>query len=133
MYKIGCHVGHICCWSIVYNFLRIYSLKPNVVKFDESTINNEIGILENISKCSTKALSSIEEKSLPSDCIDHLEIECKVVDGQEKVQEKSNIMKHLKIFTDKNNLKALFAPALWGSGRWCDNWYSSSIKKSSNW
>ncbi|XP_004515379.2 protein PIN-LIKES 3-like [Cicer arietinum] len=107
-------VGHICCWSIVYNFLRIYSLKPSVVKFDESTKNNEIGILENISKCSKKALSSIEEKSLPSDCIDHLEIECKVVDGQEKVQEKSNIMKHLKNFTDRNNLKALFAPALWG-------------------
>ncbi|CAJ2665042.1 unnamed protein product [Trifolium pratense] len=112
-------VGHIYAWSLVYNILRIYTPKTNVVKFDESTKLEEINNLENFSKCSTRALAPIEEKSLSNDCIDQLKIECKVIDGQEKkvqVQEKSSIIKQLNILLcDKVNLKALFAPALWGA------------------
>ncbi|WJX85883.1 hypothetical protein P8452_68269 [Trifolium repens] len=111
-------VGHIYAWSLVYNILRIYTPKTNVFKFDESTKLEKINNIENFSKCSPRTLAPIEERSLSNDCtIDQLEIECKVIDGQEKVQEKSNnIMKQLYILLgDKDNLKALFAPALWGA------------------
>ncbi|KAK2391374.1 hypothetical protein P8452_28492 [Trifolium repens] len=110
-------VGHIYAWSLVYNILRIYTPnKTNVVKFDESTKLEEINNLEKFSKCSTRALAPIEEKSLSNDCIDQLEIQCKVIDGHEKIQEKPSIMKQLNILLgDKDNLKALFAPALWGA------------------
>jgi hypothetical protein len=70
----------------VYNILRVYTPKTNVVKFDESTKLEKIHNIENFSKCSTRTLPPIEEKSLSNDCtIDQLEIECKVIDGQEKV------------------------------------------------
>ncbi|WJX35073.1 hypothetical protein P8452_23112 [Trifolium repens] len=110
-------VGHIYAWSLVYNILRIYTPnKTNVAKFDESTKLEEINNLEKFSKCSTRALAPIEEKSLSNDYIDQLEIQCKVIDGHEKIQETSNIMKQLNILLgDKDNLKALFAPALWGA------------------
>jgi hypothetical protein len=75
----------------VYNILRIYTPnKTNVAKFDESTKLEEINNLEKFSKCSTRALAPIEEKSLSNDCIDQLEIQCKVIDGHEKVSVFSN-------------------------------------------
>jgi hypothetical protein len=75
----------------VYNILRIYTPKTNVFKFDESTKLEKINNIENFSKCSTRTLAPIEEKSLSNNCIDQLEIECKVIDGQEKVVVFSNI------------------------------------------
>lgn len=74
-------VGHIYHWSIVYYIVCRYSPKTNV---DESTVNKETNP-ENPPKCSTRALAPAVNKSLPSDCIDQLEVECKVPDGQEKV------------------------------------------------
>lgn len=108
-------VGHIYAWSIVYNILRIYTPKTMVVKFDESTKFEEINNPKNLSICSIRALTPIKEESLSNGHIDQLQVECKVIDGQEKVVEKPNIMKHLKILGDKIKLKELFAPALWGS------------------
>ncbi|CAK8559971.1 unnamed protein product [Lathyrus sativus] len=109
-------VGHIYAWSIVYNILRIYSPKTNIIKFNDSKINIEVNNLENIAKCSTRTLTPIEEKSMSNGYIDQPEIECKVIDGEEKVQEKLKNMKPLKILlSDKINLKELFAPALWGA------------------
>jgi hypothetical protein len=43
-------------------------------------------------------------------------IGCFILSSVSQVQEKSNIMKQLNILLgDKANLKALFAPALWGA------------------
>lgn len=99
----------------MYNILRIYTPKTKVVKFDESTKFEEINNPKNLSKCSIRALTPIKEESLSNGHIDQLQVECKVIDGQEEVLEKPNIMKHLKILCDKIKLKELFAPALWGS------------------
>ncbi|CAL5195264.1 unnamed protein product [Lathyrus oleraceus] len=110
-------VGHIYAWSIVYNILRIYSPKINIVKFNDNKINIEVNTLENIAKCSARTLTTIEEKSMSNGCVDRPEIECKVMDDEEeKVQEKLKNMKALQILlSDKINLKELFAPALWGA------------------
>ncbi|KAL5061455.1 hypothetical protein RYX36_023192, partial [Vicia faba] len=109
-------VGHIYAWSIVYNILRIYSPRTNIIKFNNSKINKEIKNLENIAKCSTRTLTPIEEKSISNGYMDHVEIECKVIDGEEKAQEKLKNMKAVTILiSDKINLKELFAPALWGA------------------
>ncbi|KAI5397815.1 hypothetical protein KIW84_063583 [Lathyrus oleraceus] len=77
-------VGHIYAWSIVYNILRIYSPKINIVKFNDNKINIEVNNLENIAKCSARTLTTIEEKSVSNGCVDQSEIECKVIDGEEK-------------------------------------------------
>ncbi|KAI5423336.1 hypothetical protein KIW84_046348 [Lathyrus oleraceus] len=110
-------VGHIYAWSIVYNILRIYSPKINIVKFNDNKINIEVNNLENIAKCSARTLTTTEEKSMSNGCVDRPEIECKVIDDEEeKVQEKLKNMKALQILlSDKINLKELFAPALWGA------------------
>ncbi|KAJ1415394.1 Membrane transport protein [Sesbania bispinosa] len=111
-------LGHIYAWSIVYNIVRIYSPKTNVIKVDESIVNKEIDP-ENFSKCSTKSLVMAEDMSQPNnDGKDALEIECKVSDGKEMVvllyvPEKPNIMKKLKILADKINLKALLHLQHW--------------------
>lgn len=105
-------LGHIHAWSIVYNIVRIYSPKNNVVKVDESTINKETNG-ENLSKCS--AMVTFKDRSHPNDLMDQLESECKVPDEQAKVPEKPNIMKQLKILADKINLKVLFAPSSVGA------------------
>ena len=84
-------VGHIYAWSIVYNILRIYTPKTKVVTFDESTKFEEINNPKNLSKCSIRALTPIKEESLSNGHIDQLQVECKVIDGQEKVGLFSNI------------------------------------------
>lgn len=78
-------VGHIYAWFIVYNILRVYSPRINIVTFNDSKINKEIKNLENIAKCSTRTLTPMEEKSISNGYIDQSEIECKVINGEEKV------------------------------------------------
>lgn len=69
----------------MYNILRIYSPKINIVKFNDNKINIEVNNLENIAKCSARTLTSIEEKSMSNGYIDQPEIECKMIDEEEKV------------------------------------------------
>ncbi|XP_057457740.1 protein PIN-LIKES 3-like isoform X2 [Lotus japonicus] len=105
-------LGHIYAWSIVYNIVRIYSPKPNVVKVDESAVNKGTDP-ENLSKCC--AVITAEDKSQLNDYIGQLKIELKEANGEAKVPEKPNIMKQVKTLADKINLKVLFAPSSLGA------------------
>ncbi|KAK7277136.1 hypothetical protein RIF29_18286 [Crotalaria pallida] len=112
-------LGVIYTWTYAYNIVRIYSPKiSNGVIVDGSKENPVRGTEndpENLSKCSTGAFSTVEDRSQTNDHMKQLEIECTVPDGQAKVPKLEKIKKQLKLIADKINLKLLFAPSTIGA------------------
>ncbi|TKY68935.1 transporter C5D6.04 [Spatholobus suberectus] len=110
-------LGSILVWSYAFNIVRIYSTQEisNVVKVDEFTVNPTSATEtdpENFSKCSTRTLVTAEDRSQTNNCVNQLQIETIVPDGQGKVPEKLNIMKQLKMLAYKiTNMKILIAPS----------------------
>ncbi|KAE9611218.1 hypothetical protein Lal_00012001 [Lupinus albus] len=108
-------LGSIFIWSYAYNIVRIYSREPSSITKVDST-KNAVSVAEtdpeNLSKCSTEAFHSAEDKSKSNDHVKRLEIECTV--PNEQVPKKEKIMKQLKIIAEKINLKVLFAPCTIG-------------------
>lgn len=112
-------IGTFYIWSYVYNIVRIYSSKiSNVVKVDDPAENPVSGKgtdPENLSSCSTGALTTVDDRSHTIVHMKQLEIECTEPDGQVKVPKREKIMKQMKIIAEKINLKVLFAPSTVGA------------------
>ncbi|KAJ1415397.1 Membrane transport protein [Sesbania bispinosa] len=108
---LGCcaagRLGSVYIWTYVYNIVRVYSPKiSNEVKVDDSTIN-PISALE---------IDTVTAKDRQqTNHMKQLEIECAMPDNKAEVPKKEKIIKQLKIFAEKINLKVLFAPATIGA------------------
>ncbi|OIW00997.1 hypothetical protein TanjilG_16246 [Lupinus angustifolius] len=111
-------LGTILVWSYTYYIVSIYSRKLlGIVEVDST--ENRVYVAEtdpeNLSKCSTEAFHTAEDRSKSNDDVKELEIECthaKVVFLQ--VSKRGKIMKQMKIIAEKINLKVIFSPCTIG-------------------
>ncbi|XP_019462774.1 PREDICTED: protein PIN-LIKES 3-like [Lupinus angustifolius] len=106
-------LGTILVWSYTYYIVSIYSRKLlGIVEVDST--ENRVYVAEtdpeNLSKCSTEAFHTAEDRSKSNDDVKELEIEC----THAKVSKRGKIMKQMKIIAEKINLKVIFSPCTIG-------------------
>ena len=85
----------------MYNIIRISCKNSSVGQVDDSkenSVSSKENEPENISKCPTGLLVTIEDRPPSSDHVDQLEVEYTVPDGQAKVLLYSNIISLCKLF-----------------------------------
>ncbi|KAL3009871.1 hypothetical protein AAZX31_07G107400 [Glycine max] len=110
-------LASILVWSYAFNIVRIYSTQEisNVVEVDQFTVNPTSTTEtdpENHSKCSTQTLVTTEDRYHTKNCVNQLEIEIVVPNGQEKKEKLMQCPQTLAIWS---NLKLLFPPTLIGA------------------
>ncbi|KAI4352169.1 hypothetical protein L6164_006447 [Bauhinia variegata] len=87
-------------------------------KVDNSTENSPSAPKsdpEEISKCSIGLLVIAGDKNQNNDRAHQLDVEYTISDGKEEVAKKEKIMKHLRTFAEKLNLKAVLTPSTIGT------------------
>ncbi|KAF7837438.1 protein PIN-LIKES 3-like [Senna tora] len=114
-------MGSIYIWSYVYNIVRIYTCKANSSNLSKDESSAVISVSatetdpENLSKCSTGQLVTVENSSQENGHTGQLEIECTNGEAKVVVPKQAKILKLFKTLAGNINLKALLPPATIGS------------------